>query len=320
MQFAGAISFTLLLVALAPLPASGQQSETISVASHTMTDEQFLAGNRSNADAVTLTGRLTLPGDLPTYPVVILLHGTDGQQSGASYTWETFLPTIGVATFALDSYTGRGLAYVSFDQDSFGQFPQTYDAFRAVETLAAHPRINPEQIAVMGFSRGAQAALYTAMTRFQRTFGPERGDIAAHIPFYPACNVDLVDADDVGAAPIRAFHGGSDDWVPAAPCRAYVERLSAAGHDALFTEYSGARHGFDNEFAVELEVAGGAESSRNCRRVEVDGRIVNADTGAPFSYEDACVVRGASVQFDPEASAAARASVTALLTDIFDLP
>jgi hypothetical protein len=68
-----------------------------------------------------------------------LLHGTDGPQSGASYTWEIFLPTIGVATLALDSYTGRGLSYVSFNQESFGQFPQTYDAFRAVEALAAHP-------------------------------------------------------------------------------------------------------------------------------------------------------------------------------------
>lgn len=64
----------------------------------------------------------------------------------------------------------------------------------------------------------------------------------------------------------------------------------------------------------------GAESSRNCPRVEVKGCIVNADTGAPFSCEDACVVRGAGVQFDPEASADARASVTALVTDIFNLP
>jgi len=209
---------------------------------------------------------------------------------------------------------------VSFNQESFGQFPQTYDAFRAVEALAAHPRIDPDRIAVMGFSRGAQAALYTAMTRFQRDFGPERGEIAAHLPFYPACNVELVDAAAVGPAPIRIFHGGADDWTPAAPCRAHAERLAAAGHDALFTEYPGARHGFDNEFATELMVEGGAESSRNCRRIEVDGRILNAETGAPFSYADTCVARGASVQFDPAASADARASVTALLTDIFELP
>ncbi len=304
----------------APAPALGQESETIEVASRTLADERFLAGDGADGDAVTLTGRLTLPGDLPTYPVVVLLHGTDGHLSGASYTWETYLQTIGIATFALDSYSGRGLAYVGFNQDSFGQFPQTYDAFRAVETLAAHPRLDPQKIAVMGFSRGGQAALYTAMTRFQRAFGPERGSIAAHISFYPACNLDLVDAAEVGPAPIRLFHGEMDDWTLASRCRDQIARIADAGHDAVFTGYPGARHGFDNEYAAGLEIAGGAESSRNCSRVEVDGRILNAETGVPFTYEDACVERGASVQFDPEASAAAREAVKALLADVFELP
>jgi dienelactone hydrolase len=135
----------------------------------------------------------------------------------------------------------------------------------------------------MGFSRGAQAALYTAMTRFQRDFGPERGQIAAHLPFYPACNVELVDAAAVGPAPIRIFHGGADDWTSGGA----LPRLMSSGWKRPATTRSspnipGARHGFDNEFATELMVEGGAESSRNCRRIEVDGRILNAETGAPF--------------------------------------
>lgn len=314
-----AAALAAALLAGLPLPAAAQQTETLSVPSRTPTEAQFLAGEAGAGDPVALTGRLTLPGDAPSYPVVVLLHGTDGPQSGASYSWEIFLPTLGVATFALDSYTGRGLAFVSFDQESFGQFTQTYDTFRAVEALAAHPRIDPDRIAVMGFSRGAQAALYTAMTRFRDAYGPAGAEIAAHLAFYPACNVELAGQTDVGPAPIRIFTGAADDWTPAAPCRAVAEGLAAGGADARLEEYPGALHGFDNEFAPTPEVVGGAMSSRDCRRKEVDGRIVNADTGAPFSYADACVARGASLGYDPAAAAAARAAVSALLDARFGL-
>lgn len=314
----GRLALCAVLAAIAA-PVAAQQSETLSIPSRKMSDEAFLAADADAGEPVTISGRLTLPGDAPSYPAVVLLHGTDGKQSGASYTWESYLPTVGVATLALDSYTGRGLQFVSFDQEAFGQFPQTYDAFRAVEALAAHPRIDPDRIAVMGFSRGANAALFTAMTRFQETFGPQGATIAAHFAFYPACNIKLARETDVGPAPIRIFTGAADDWTPPAACSALAGRLTLDGRDARFVEYPGARHGFDNEFAVDLLVEGGAMSSRNCSRVEVDGRLVNADTGEPFSYADACVVRGASVQYDPDAAAAARTDVTTLLADLFDL-
>lgn len=45
---------------------------------------------------------------------------------------------------------------------------------------------------------------------------------------------------DVSAAPIRQFHGAADDYTPVAPCRAYFERLRAAGRDVLLTENPGA--------------------------------------------------------------------------------
>ena len=312
------LSLYAFLAALAA-PADAQQSETLTIPTRTLTDEAFLASDDAAGEPASITGRLTLPGDAPSYPVVVLLHGADGPQSGASYTWEGYLPTIGVATLALDSYTRRGLSFVFLDQNSFGQFPQTYDAFLAVEALATPPRIDPDYIAVMGFSRGAQAAMFTAMTRFQDALGPETGSIAAHIAFYPTCNVELLGETEVGPAPLRMFHGGDDDWNWPAPCRAFAERLAAAGGDAVLTEYPGARHGFDNEFAANLEVVSGALSSRACRRVEVEGRIVNAATGEPFSYADACVARGASVQYDAAAASAARAAVTTLLTAVFDL-
>jgi dienelactone hydrolase len=281
-------------LALAPAKANEPASETLDVLSRTFTDAQFLSGDEDGATPVALTGRLTVPESGGPQPVVILLHGSDGRLSGASYGWEAHLQDLGYGTLALDSFTGRGLLNVSFDQN-----------------------VDPERIAVMGFSRGGIAALYSAMVRFRDAYGPKAGRIAAHLPFYPACNFTFARELEVGPAPIRLHHGAADDWTLPGPCRAYVNRLATAGAEATMVEHPGALHAFDNEYSDPVRHEGQAQSSRNCWREERDGTLTNRDTGAPFDYRDACVARGVSFGHDPGATAAARADVAAILADVF---
>ncbi|MFH7422852.1 carboxymethylenebutenolidase, partial [Pseudomonas syringae pv. tagetis] len=62
-----------------------------------------------------------------------------------------------------------------------------------------------------------------------------------------------------------------------------------------------------------------AQSSRNCQRREEDGRILNDETGKPFTFNDACVQLGSTVGYDKAATEAAQATVRTFLTGVFRL-
>ncbi|WP_375690628.1 dienelactone hydrolase family protein [Pseudooceanicola sp. LIPI14-2-Ac024] len=294
-------------------PGLARADGVLSVPSRTMTDEAFLAGTAEAGAPVEIGGRLTglTPG--APRPVVILVHGSNGPRSGAAWNWSQFLATRGIASFRLDSYSGRGITNVSADQSAAAQFMPIYDAYRAVEVLAATPGIDPERIYLMGFSRGGIAALYASLDRFREAHGPRVGQIAGYFPFYPGCNFTLERELEVAKVPIRVFHGAADDWTPIGPCRDYVARLSAAGADATLTALPGVHHGFDDPTAPSLHTDPDWLTSRACHRFERDGTLMNAETGAPFTYDDACVQRGPHSGFDGPATEAAQRAVLEVL-------
>ncbi len=282
-------------------------------ASTTLSDEEFLTGVREGK-AVTLAGELRIPKPgTDRLPAVILVHGSGGISSYHE-EWVAKLNAMGVATFVFDSFSPRGISNTIADQSQLGRLAMTVDAYRALELLAHHPRIDPRRIALMGFSRGGQAALYASMKRFQRLHAGAGASFAAYALFYPNCGTTYLQDEDVGDAPIRIFHGAADDYVPVAPCRAYVERLKKAGKDVQLTEYPGAYHVFDGPvFKVPVKLAQ-AQTVRRCRIAETSpGRLVNADTKQPFTYADPCVERGVTIAYDPEAHAQAQAAVAELV-------
>jgi dienelactone hydrolase len=228
--------------------------------------------------------------------------------------WAEELRLVGVATFILDSYTGRAIASTTEDQAQVNHLAVIGDAYRALELLATHPRIDPARIAVLGFSRGGGVALYTALKRFQRLRGPARARFALHVAFYPGCYFRYVDDETVTDRPIRIFHGTADDWTPIEPCRAYVERLRRAGADARITEYAGVHHGFANPNAGPAFRLSRAQTARGCFWEErPEGELVNRATGLPFTIADPCVVRGVTVGPDPAAYRDALQAVKALV-------
>jgi cephalosporin-C deacetylase-like acetyl esterase len=66
---------------------------------------------------------------------------------------------MGISTFTMDSFAGRGIVSTVIDQSQLGRLNIILDVYRSLAVLAAHPRVDPTRIAVRGFSRGGQAAL-----------------------------------------------------------------------------------------------------------------------------------------------------------------
>jgi dienelactone hydrolase len=207
------------LIALALTLAHAQflRIELHQVVSTTLTDQQFLTGVPEGVP-VTLAGELRIPRPgVDRLPAVILLHGSGGLSGGREAEWARELNGIGVATLMLDSFTGRGIVSTGENQAQLGRLAMIVDAYRALEVLSRHPRVDPGRIAVVGFSRGGQAALYASLKRFQRLHGPRGVQFAAYLPFYANCGTTFVDDGDVADRPIRLFHGAADDYVPVAP-------------------------------------------------------------------------------------------------------
>jgi dienelactone hydrolase len=279
----------------------------------TLTDQQFLIGAKDGPEVI-IGGELRLPRlGTDRLPAVVLMHGSGGISAYVN-DWIPVLNSLGLATFLVDSFTGRGVTSVVNDQAQLGRLVQVFDSFRALELIAKHPRIDPGRIAAMGFSRGGQGALYASMNRFQRMHGAGGVAFAVHIPFYPTCNTIFADDEKITDAPIRIFHGAADDYVPVEPCRSYVERLRKAGKNVELIEYPGARHVFDGaQFKTPLQLPD-AHTTRNCRLEETaDGIIVNSQTKQRFTYGDPCVQRGAAVAYQEEAHKASLQAVKEIL-------
>jgi len=284
----------------------------------TLSDQQFLTGDR-NGKPILLAGELRLPQRASgRLPAVLLVHGSSGA-GPAQESWARLLNEMGIATFTIDSLTGRGLVEVATDQARLGRYNMVLDVYRAYDVLAAHSRIDPARIVAMGMSRGGQAVLDASFTRFQQAWRPEV-KFAAYIPLYAPCTPVIGDTD-VSPVPIRQFHGAADDFVPVSACRSYYERLRTAGRDARLTEYPDAHHAFDNPLGPKPPaIMKGAQTVRACRLAEQSpGIITNLETGAPFTYQDACVERDPHVGYNEPATVATRAAVKELLQEVFKL-
>src|SRR5207253_3952977 len=116
------------------------RTEVRAIETLTLTDQQFLTGDK-NGKAPTIAGQLRFPqGASGRLPAVILQHGSGGP-TGGHELWAKTFNEMGIASFLVDSFSGRGIVSTSTDQALLGRLNMVLDGYRAFDVLANHARI-----------------------------------------------------------------------------------------------------------------------------------------------------------------------------------
>jgi len=81
---------------------------------------------------------------------------------------------------------------------------------------------------VIGFSKGGQVALYTALEPFRRAIVEDDRRFAAHVALYPYCN-DWYTAERITRAPMLLLLAGATPTRPRSPAAATRSGSSRPG-------------------------------------------------------------------------------------------
>lgn len=152
------------------------------------------------------------------------------------------------------------LGYVAFAADMYGGGRTTEGPAKAGEwssaasselrglasaglaQLSAHPRVDTDRLAAIGFCFGGTTVLQLAYSG---------ADLSGVVGFHG--NLPVPEADDVIDAALLVQHGAADPLVPAADANAWQQAMAEReGVDWHFVAHGGAKHAFTNPAADEL--------------------------------------------------------------------
>jgi dienelactone hydrolase len=295
---------------LTPAPAAGDAGV---IAFATAGGLQRSADRRSftHGAPALISGELIFPQGSGPFPAVVLAHGCNGNRN-VERAWGPTLRAWGYATFVIDSFRARGLTEVCTNGRALLPLQRVPDAYGALRLLAAHPKIDPARIALMGFSHGGALTMLASTAWAKETYAPAGApSFRAFFPFYPNCNADFPERKQVSAS-VRIHTGEADDWTPAKPCAELAASLKASGQDIAINVYPGAHHGFDQApgYFYLPRVGNGADCFP--RLPSILGPLpAGAVSGVPL-----CVKRGATVAGSPAAAEQARRNLRAQLDEL----
>lgn len=319
------LSWVLWLVmplAACALPPSDGESFGLHSRTYGFIDELGRAGSGSGQ---RVEATLLLPQDSrPPWPAVVVLHSSIGQGT-QDWHYARLLAAHGFAALAVDSFGSRDVEKTVEDQTLVSTASMLADAYAALKALAEDPRVVPDRIAVLGFSKGGIAALYAGLESVRERVAGDGPRFAAHVAYYPWCGVRFLDPRTTGA-PILLHLGGRDEVAPAALCRdliAEIREVDPAARISIST-HPEARHAFDHpllEWIGALPVSGPVPV--DCRFREIaPGRFLETTSGQPASAAnlpalfEACGHSGLIAGGDSEAAEQAQGETLGFLARI----
>ena len=231
------------------------------------------SGWRMQREFVHLAGRkvelfLAKPAEEGRRPAVLFIHGHQEKNRNGG---EVYLINGRLGTMARRGYVAAALSQPGYGgsdgpPDFCGPFTQDAAA-AALEHLRSMPFVDPDRVAVFGYSRGAIVAAMVA-TRDARLAGVVLGagayDVFAWYPT-PMRGIDMNISREAGTsaaafrarsalyhadrirAPVLVLHGERDERIPVEQARVFAARLAAAGVPVRLKVFPDAAHGIPGE-------------------------------------------------------------------------
>jgi dienelactone hydrolase len=207
--------------------------------------------HEAGAKPLDLPGWFVRPTAAGRVPEVMIFHrcsGLPGFSWRRAQEWGALFRAQGYATLIVDSFTPRGLTNVCADAAAFTGAERAIDVWAAAAALAARDDVDPQRLAVIGFSHGGGTMLNAVAVERPgqteaRCWLPDTARIAAAIGLYPGCRGFL---DDF-LAPLLIIVGDRDDWTQARYCRELVAKPRPATPRFTLEVLPDATHDFDVE-------------------------------------------------------------------------
>lgn len=252
-------------------------------------------------------GQLTIPIDSlqpnKKFPLIIGVAGSLGWRSH-HYEYLEMYRKNGFATFELNSFKSRNIKSTVGSQDEVTTAAIILDAYRALEVLANHPKIDKNKVSITGWSLGGAVALFSGWMPIKKAINNNL-KFASHLAFYPPCFFDPENTDFTDS-PIHILIGEFDNWTPAQPCNYFVNKISKNGNINL-TIYPDSHHSFDSKEPIKFNKNG--YSFENCMfKLTEKGDVLMNYLSLPMSSPIMqkigflfCVKRGVSFGGNPKA-------------------
>jgi dienelactone hydrolase len=281
----------------------------------------------------TTAGTLYLPENaVGRIPAMVITPGSGGIMSNQTDRWKPLFLKMGLAVFIVDTLGSRAIGNTVSNQKVLSYAADISDSFRALKLLATDPRIDPQRIGQIGFSRGGAIAIETMLEPLRRATNPnDASKFAAHVAVYPACDETFWDSKNLPftGAPIMFLIAGKDDAVAGKFCHAYADKLKAVLPKVVYNVYEGAHHDFDAVHPMHTWLPDGV-NNLNCPGREIDlsnWSATNLSTTKRYATIEAlekdsggyCGNKGYTVANNEGAAKRAEMDVRQFISDVFDL-
>ena len=231
-------------------------------------------------EKIKVFGKLTLPSEntVEKLPLIIGVAGSLGWRKH-HYEYLKMFQNEGYATFELNSFKSRNITSTVGSQVEVTTSAMILDAYRALEKLSNHPRIDKDRVSIIGWSLGGAVSLFSGWLPLKNAI-TKNVSFASHLAFYPPCFIDPENTKFT-QSPIHILIGELDDWTPADPCHMFVNKLSKTANINL-TVYENSHHGFDSEEPIVFNEKG--YSFKDCLfRLDEDGDVLMNFLSLPMS-------------------------------------